>query len=258
MTLVAQHTAEPLGVAFTRLVARHRLTGIQAARLLALQRRLEHEAPVGRLRLNRNSRTMISLRGRPKSWTLSMHVGLLEQDGALAEIPAWVRGNGRFTSPQLRQCLQEVWQRQRALDVIDAGDLALGLSLPTLDGPLALEDEFSAVHSRWFSHLSKPGIAWSRSSGRRRLTHIRFGSYRRAPRAQVLINPRLNQPWVARCFVEHVLFHELCHHAQACMPVRGEPPHSARFRSLERTYPQHEQAQAWERSHLDRLLSDGS
>jgi predicted SprT family Zn-dependent metalloprotease len=71
----------------------------------------------------------------------------------------------------------------------------------------------------------------------------------------VLVNPRLDQPWIARCFFEHVLFHELCHHAQACAPVRGERPHSQRFRAMERSYPYHAEAQAWERSHLDRLLS---
>ena len=69
------------------LIARHRLDVQQATRLVRLQLRLAHEAPVGRLRLNRNRRTMLSLRGRPLAWTVSLHVGLLDQDGAVDEIP---------------------------------------------------------------------------------------------------------------------------------------------------------------------------
>jgi hypothetical protein len=237
------------------LIARHRLDVQQATRLVRLQLRLSHEAPVGRLRLNRNRRTMLSLRGRPAAWTVSLHVGLLDHDGAVHEIPAWVASQGRTTTPALRQCLEEVWSRQHAAKVVRSGDDDLARGLPTLGGPLVLADEFIRVHQRWFAQLPLPLIGWSRASPRRRISHIRFGSYRPTPQALVLVHPRLDQPWVARAFIEHVLYHELCHHAQACTPLRGERPHSPRFRAMERSYPQHREALAWERANLERLMA---
>jgi hypothetical protein len=237
------------------LIARHRLDLQQATRLVRLQLRLAREAPVGRLRLNRNRRTMLSLRGRPAAWTVSLHVGLLDHDRAVDEIPGWVASQGRRTSPALRQCLEEAWSRQHAAKVVRSGDDHLARDLPTLGGPLALAQEFAAVHQRWFAQLPLPRIGWSRASPERRLSHIRFGSYRRAPEALVLVHPRLDQHWVARAFIEHVLFHELCHHAQACAPQRGERAHSPRFRAMERAYPQHREALAWERANLERLMA---
>jgi hypothetical protein len=237
------------------LIARHRLDALQATRLVRLQLRLAREAPVGRLRLNRNRRTMLSLRGRPAAWTVSLHVGLLDHDGAVDEIPGWVRGQGRTTTPALRRCLEEAWSRQHAAKVVRSGDVDLARGLPTLQGPLILAQEFALVHQRWFSRLPLPQVGWSRGSLERRISHIRFGSYRRTPPALVLVHPRLDQPWVARVFVEHVLFHELCHHAQACAPQRGERAHSPRFRAMERDYPQHREAMAWERANLERLLA---
>ncbi len=238
-----------------RLIARHRLDVLQATRLVRLQLRLSHEAPVGRLRLNRNRRTMLSLRGRPAAWTVSLHIGLLDSDGAVEEIPAWVRTQGRSTTPALRRCLEEAWSRQHAAKVVHSGDDDLARGLPTLGGPLVLAQEFAMVHQRWFAQLPLPLIGWSRASPGRRISHIRFGSYRRTPQALVLVHPRLDQPWVARAFVEHVLFHELCHHAQACAPLRGERPHSPRFRAMERAYPGHREALAWERANLERLMA---
>jgi hypothetical protein len=237
------------------LIARHRLDLEQATRLVRLQLRLGQVAPVGRLRLNRNRRTMLSLRGRPAAWTVSLHVGLLDHDGAIDEIPGWVQGHGRATSPALRRCLQEVWSRQHAAKVVRSGDEELARGLPTLGGPLVLEKEFAAVHQHWFPQLPAPLVGWSRAGVGRRTSHIRFGSYRQKPQALVLIHPRLDQPWVARVFVEHVLFHELCQLAPGCAPPGGARPHSSRFRAMERAYPQHREAMAWERANLERLLA---
>jgi hypothetical protein len=129
------------------------------------------------------------------------------------------------------------------------------IQLEPLGGPLDLEAAFARVHARWFPQLPRPAVAWSRlvvKPGRR---HLRFASYRRAPSPLVLVSPRLDQPWVARDFVDFVLYHELCHHAQACDPRRGETAHSSRFRSLERRFPDWAVLEAWERQNLDRFLA---
>ncbi len=217
-----------------------------------LHAELALRCPTCRLRLNRNGKTMLSLRGRQGGSVVSVHVGLLEHPEALAELPGWILSNGRRTSPRLRQALQEVWreQRQRSL-VIAPVELP---ALETLPTSFDLHAVFTLIHGAWFPHLTKPAIRWGRHSPRRRLTSIRFGCYRSRPQPAIVVNPRLAQPWVARIFLDHVLYHELCHHAQASAPIRGEPPHSRRFRQWEAQYPHHELAQMWERLHLERFL----
>lgn len=205
-----------------------------------------------RVRVNRNRRVLLSLRQqRSGSAVLSLHGGLLDHPQALDAIPAWVRTRGRRPDPAIREALSQVWrqlhQRSSPSPVPEC---------PALGGPVDLQAFLDQVHAAWFDHLPRPAIRWARSGPRRRLRHIRFGCYRKGPPAEILINPRLQLPWVARIFLEHVLHHELCHHAQVCMPVRGETAHSRRFRMLEQGYPHHAQALAWERANLHRLLGD--
>jgi predicted SprT family Zn-dependent metalloprotease len=222
-------------------------------RLEQLHLELSLRCPSCRLRLNRNDKTMLSLRGRQGGSVVSVHVGLLDHPEALAELPGWIVSNGRRTSPRLRQALQVVWreQRQRSIRIAPVDLPALETLPPAFD----LHAVFTHIHGTWFPHLTKPAIRWGRNSPRRRLTSIRFACYRSRPQPAIVVNPRLAQPWVARIFLDHVLYHELCHHAQASAPIRGEPPHSRRFRQWEAQYPHHQLAQSWERLHLERFLS---
>lgn len=226
---------------------------IRRQRLEWLHAELALRCPTCRLRLNRNGKTMLSLRGRQGGSVVSVHIGLLDHPQALAELPAWIASNGRRTSPHLRQALHEVWraQRQRSLS---RSPMVLP-DLETIPAPFDLGGFFAEVHRTWFPHLTKPAIGWGRSSPRRTLTSIRFACYRSGPHPSIVVNPRLARPWVARIFVEHVLYHELCHHAQASAPIRGEPPHSRRFRQWEAQYPHHELARTWERFHLERFFA---
>lgn len=207
-----------------------------------------------RVRLNRNQRVLLSLRRqRSGVMVVSLHGDLLAHPQALATLPDWVRSRGRQVDPVLRDTLSLVWRRihQRSAPT-PVPDLA------PLGSPVDLDAWLTRVHGQWFDHLPLPAIRWARQSPRRRLSHIRFGCYRKGPPAEILINPRLQRPWIAQVFLEHVIHHELCHHAQACMPVRGEKAHSRRFRQLERGYPHHAEALAWQRAHLHRLLADDS
>ena len=239
-----------------RLQRRFGLDHLQSASVSALAATCATALPGCRLRLNRNRRTMLSLRGQPGGrWSLSLHVALLGDPNAIAEIPSWAANHGRQTSVVLRQALRAVWltaQSEDAHDVDDSGSSPPPIELPVIGGPLDLQVELERIHAGWFSRLPLPQIRWARQA-HRRLSHIRFGSYRRHQRL-ISLHPRLDQPWVARVFVEHVVFHELCHHAQACAPLRREPPHSQRFRTWECSYPHHDAALRWERRNLARLL----
>ena len=218
-----------------------------------LHTELALRCPTCRLRLNHNAKTMLSLRVRQGGSVVSVHVGLLDHPEALGELPEWIASNGRRTSPRLRQALQDVWREQRQRHVA-----TVPITLPvleTLAEGFDLQAVFAQVHGTWFPHLSSPVVRWGRHSPRRRLTSIRFACYRSRPQPAIVVNPRLAHPWVARIFLDHVLYHELCHHAQANAPIRGEPPHSRRFRQWEAQYPHHELARTWERLHLERFLS---
>jgi hypothetical protein len=204
------------------------------------------------LRLNRNRRTLLSLRWHA-GWRLSLHEDMLDDAAALDDIVAWVAKRGRGRYPALNAAMRRVVDEHRQRERADRGPLPFPLLEP-LGGALDLGGAFTRVHATWFAHLPKPRIDWSRGSLRRSQRHIRFGCYRRRPQPAITIHPRLDQPWVARAFVDHVLFHELCHHAQACAPLRGETAHSKRFRAWERSFPLHADVLAWEAAHLDRFL----
>ncbi len=222
-------------------------------RALALGRALTDVAPAIQLRLNRNRGTLISLRGDRHAPRLSLHVALLDHPAALAELPEWVRRNGRGRWPGIQAAITSVFAGRpddRAQGVPIPDEIR---ALPRLAGPLDLAALFARVHRTWFAHLPPPPVTWARN-GPLRQRHIRFGCYRCRPAPLVSLHPKLDQPWIAWCFVEHVLFHELCHHAQACAPVRGESPHGARFRAWERRYPLHDQARRWERAYLQHVL----
>jgi hypothetical protein len=210
-------------------------------------------ASVAALRLNRNRRQLLTLRGTWSRPRLSLHEGLLAHGDALAEIPRWIASRGRGAFPALRAALDAVLEAGRAEERARHPPPAL----PPLGGPLDLEAVFAQVHAAWFPGLPRPAIAWARGGGgRRRRRRIRFASYRRDP-PRIAVHRSLDRPWIARAFVEHVLHHELCHHAQACAPRRGERPHSTRFRIWEARFPGLDAVLAWERAHLEALLDPG-
>lgn len=213
--------------------------------------------PVG-VRLNRNRRLLVSLRMEGGKPIVSVHEGLLQYPDALDDLIAWIARGGRGRHPVLRQAMRTVFDQMQAQQRQGVDVPALP-PLPTVGvDPLPLDLWFNRIHGTWFAHVPRPSVGWSRSTGNRPQQHIRFGCYRQRPSPLITLHPKLALPWVAVCFVEHVIFHELCHHAQACRPIRGETAHSDRFRSWERRYPQHELALAWEKAHLHRFLNPSS
>ena len=216
-------------------------------RLEHLRRVLSTVRDLHQVRLNRNAGTLLSLRGsRSEGLRLSLHEQLLDHPEAIAAIPAWIAGDGRQPEPALQQALEAVQQRMRQLR-------PPGPDLPTLVGPLDLMATAERVRGMWFPHLSLPTMRWGRgSNGVRR--RVRFAAYKRRP-PTIIVNPILDQPWVASDFIDFVVFHELCHHAQAMRPIPGETPHSTRFKAWESRFPRYTQVLAWERAHLERFLS---
>ncbi len=208
---------------------------------------------VGRVRVNRNERTLLSLRGsRHEGLRLSLHEGLLDHPAALAELPAWVAARGGPPGPALRSAIDRVFGSLAAARRADPAQVPI---FAPLGGPVDLPALYDEVHRQWFPHLPRPVIAWGPRRSKTPRRRIRFAAYIRRPEPRIVVNRCLDQPWVAREFVTYVLYHELCHHAQACAPLRGETAHSPRFKAWESRYPRFTELLRWEKAHLDRFLA---
>jgi hypothetical protein len=217
---------------------------------------MRHQPQV-RLRINTNRNTMLSMRATTNGYVVSLHEHMLSYPAAVEELPTWIVSRGRKTSAVLRQALIEVFHQQRQQGGTKEQLQQQRKNFPVLPAPkqpLDLDGALDQVHGTWFSDISRPLIVWGRDPGTRQLSSIRFGSYRRRPSPLITLHPRLKRAWVPWTFIEHVLFHELCHHRQACEPIRGEAQHSARFRGWEKAYPQHQIANDWQRLFLEFIL----
>jgi hypothetical protein len=201
---------------------------------------------VRRLRLTRNRRVLLGLRGTVgRALTLSLHSELAHQRSCWPDLLAWVAGGGRQLPAALRMAMDEVFAAQQTPTVVP--------DLTPLGGPCDLQGIAERVHRTWFAHVPVVPVHWGRNAPGRSRRQIRFGSYRRRP-PQITVHPLIDQPWVAERFVEYLLFHEYCHHAQACRPIPGEAVHSARFKTWEARYPHLAEVLAWEKAMLRRFL----
>jgi len=211
------------------------------------------------LELNDNRRTLVSLRhGKRRQLHLSIHYQLLDYEEIADEVVRFARRNGRGRYVQLGRAMDQVFEeiQRRRRAVRPAEPPVQELTLQPIGPQFSLANMARHVHQTWFSSLPMPLVRWSRDPGAdRHLSCIRFGSYRSHPSYEIRIHPRLRQTWVAAIFLEHVLHHEFCHHAQGCAPRRREKPHSPRFKRWERSYPHYDLACRWERLNLDRLLA---
>jgi hypothetical protein len=205
--------------------------------------------------LRSNRRTLLGLRGTPRAWRLSIHPGLLSNNDWSVLVGEWLARRGRGgAGPGLRDLLASV--RATATPPDPATRLRIS-NLPVAGSGYVLDQALARIHRDWFSDLPRPAIGWARRPPARRLSHLRFGCYRRRGGGSVEISPRLCRPWIARCFLDHVIHHELCHHRQAMHPLsRRESPHSPRFKRWEGEFPDLAEALAWERQALPWLLDD--
>ena len=108
-----------------------------------------------------------------------------------------------------------------------------------------LSEMFDSLNGKFFEGtLERPHLGWSTRSWRRQ-----FGCYDPGPN-QILLNRRMDHPFVPQYVVEYVLYHEMLHvkhptRRSGCSLVS----HSREFRAEEKLFPQFDRA----RGFLDRL-----
>ena len=98
-------------------------------------------------------------------------------------------------------------------------------------------------------------ITWGRRvQPKRRQRSLQLGTYLPEERL-IRIHPVLDQSWVPRFFVEAVVFHEMLHHDMPAIVRNGRRHyHTRAFRTRERSFEHHAEAQHWEEANLWRLL----
>jgi hypothetical protein len=108
-----------------------------------------------------------------------------------------------------------------------------------------LSEMFDSLNGQFFAGtLERPHLGWSTRSWRRQ-----FGCYDPGPN-QILLNRRMDHPFVPQFVVEYVLYHEMLHvkhptRRSGCSLIS----HSREFRAEEKLFPEFDRA----RRFLDRL-----
>jgi hypothetical protein len=118
-----------------------------------------------------------------------------------------------------------------------------------------LQAIYDGLNARWFEGRIEARIGWGPVRLGRRRRSIKTGVYVHDGRL-IRIHPTLDRPEVPEFYVAAVVFHEMLHQAVPAREVNGRRiVHGRDFRRLERAYPDHARARAWEEQHLGLLLS---
>lgn len=130
---------------------------------------------------------------------------------------------------------------------------------------LNLEDEghhfdlraiFDRLNERYFrGRLRGYKVVWGRRQKRRPKEYFVFGTIQEEDRV-IRINPRLDQPFVPRWFLQYVLYHEMLH---SVVPDETDASgrrrvHTDEFNRRERKFPGYRRARRWEEDNLARFL----
>jgi hypothetical protein len=203
------------------------------------------------LRVTDNTRAMLSLRHVGGVRRVRAHGMFVDAPDEVLDAAARYLAHGdRAASERLDAFIRANAHRVRARPRAPARG-----SPGTAHDLSAILRELAAAHC---PELPPPAIAWgaARPSRRRgRVRTIRLGVYRYDARA-IEIHPCLDAPWVPRFFVAWVVFHELMHHVAPGVESGGRRRHHhADFRALEARFAEREEAQAWERANLRRLVA---
>ena len=119
-----------------------------------------------------------------------------------------------------------------------------------------LRDIYDELNARYFDNKIDAAITWGQRCGRpRRRNSIKMGSYSVEDRL-IRIHRSLDRAFVPRFFVAWIVFHEMLHQVHDIRVKNGRREfHSKEFLADEAMYEHFDEAKAWERRHLDALLT---
>ncbi len=119
-----------------------------------------------------------------------------------------------------------------------------------------LRQLYDELNARYFENKIDASITWGARTGRvRRRNSIKMGSYSVEDRL-IRIHRSLDRAFVPRFFVAWIVFHEMLHQVHDIRVKNGRREfHSKEFLADEAQFADYEEARAWERRHLDALLT---
>lgn len=119
-----------------------------------------------------------------------------------------------------------------------------------------LRETFDRLNAQYFDNKIEASITWGQRTGReRRRTSIKMGSYAVEDRL-IRIHRSLDRSFVPSFFVDWIVFHEMLHQVHDILVKNGRREfHSKEFLADEMRFEHYDEARAWERSHLDELLT---
>ncbi len=202
-----------------------------------------------RLTLTDNRSVLLSFTRRSDGIRLRLHRMFLHAPlSVTSAIARGLRRGGRATAAEVRRFMNEnlhlVRRSQRRLPPLN-----------TQGRVYDLQQLFARLNAAFFGAALKVPVTWGRGTGRARRRGLTFGSYDPVL-ALIRIHPVLDSKDVPLCFVESVLYHEMLHHKMGGVADKSGRTvyHTRAFREAEARYPRHEEALAWEKKSLPRLL----
>lgn len=119
-----------------------------------------------------------------------------------------------------------------------------------------LQEILDDLNLRHFGGCIKASIEWAKHPKRPRRKHksIKYGCYVMEDK-RIRIHFALDRASVPRFFLEYIVFHEMLHEHLPPRQKNGRMSfHFAEYVAAERAFPGYQQAVAWEKINLDRLL----
>jgi hypothetical protein len=222
----------------------------------SLERRIRAHLARGTVRvtLTDNRYTMISVRRQTKDrrYEVRLHHMFADADPAITRALArYIAENDRDASRTLGDFIdantEQVRGKQRKTPltiVVTQGDHH---DLRTL---------YDELNQRYFEGAIEAAITWGPRNGRpRRRNSIKMGSYSVEDRL-IRIHRSLDRAFVPRFFVEWIVFHEMLHQVHDIKVKNGRREfHTKAFLADEARFEHYHEARAWERRHLDALLT---
>ena len=115
-----------------------------------------------------------------------------------------------------------------------------------IEGPHYLASLAAEVHRTYFFKYPILHVRWGQQIQRKSRRSIRLGSYNHITN-EIRIHPSLNSHHIPAFFIQSIIHHEYLHHMLGA-------PHNRKFKSHERRYRYHREAQEWIRRNLFLLL----
>ncbi len=253
-------------MALPRLRPRFRLDGdfeqatadgaVEAART-SLERRIRAHLPKGALEVTHtdNRYTMISVRRDSETgpnYRVRLHHMFSDAGPTVTRALArYIVKNDRRASALLGEYIDAHQHRVRP-----RASRPSSPRLTTQGKHHNLQEIFDDLNRAYFGGAICARITWGQRCGKpRRRNSIKMGSYSVEDRL-IRVHRSLDRAFVPRFFVEWIVFHEMLHQVHPVTVKNGRRRfHSKAFLEDEAGFDRYAEARAWEREHLDELLT---